>query len=46
MASWLVNEKYSEEAKKKLNGGQRRAEIMSTENNVIRIDFNPKKERH
>jgi len=46
MASWLVNEKYSEEAKKKLNGGQRRAEIISTENNVIKIDFNPKKERH
>ena len=46
MAAWLVNERYSEDAKKKLNGGERKAEIVSTENNVIKIDFNPKKERH
>tara|TARA_R110002111_G_scaffold91324_1_gene142171 strand:- start:324 stop:461 length:138 start_codon:yes stop_codon:yes gene_type:complete len=43
MAAWLVNEKYSEEGKKKLNGGRRRAEVLSTESNVIKIDFNPKK---
>ena len=43
MAAWLVNQKYP--AKEKLNGGQKRAEIISTENNVIKIDFNPKKER-
>ena len=42
MAAWLVNKKYPE--KEKLNGGQKRAEIISTENNVITIDFNPKKE--
>ena len=42
MAAWLVNQKYP--AKEKLNGGQKRAEIISTENNVITIDFNPKKE--
>ena len=44
MAAWMVNEKYAEEGKKKLNGGLRRAEVISTENNVIKIDFNPKKE--
>tara|TARA_R100000306_G_C4336736_1_gene123146 strand:- start:12 stop:368 length:357 start_codon:yes stop_codon:yes gene_type:complete len=44
MAAWLVTEKYAEEGKKKLNGGQRRAEVLSTENNVIKINFNPKKE--
>ena len=43
MAAWLVNQKYSD--KEKLNGRQKRAEIISTENNVIKIDFNPKKEQ-
>ena len=46
MAAWLVNEKYAEGSKKKLNGNNRDAEVISTENNVIRVDFNPKKERH
>ena len=44
MAAWLVNEKYSEEGKKKLNGGQRTAGVVSTEDNIIKVDFNPKKE--
>lgn len=44
MAAWLVNEKYTEKGKKKLNGGHRRAEIISTEDNIITIDFNSKKE--
>jgi len=46
MAAWLVNQKYSTEGKKKLNGGEKKAQVVSTENNVIKIDFNPKKERH
>jgi len=44
MAAWLVTQKYTEKGKKKLNGGSDRAEILSTENNVIKIDFNSKKE--
>jgi hypothetical protein len=43
MAAWLVNEKYSQESKKKLNGAQRKAGVISTKENVIKVDFSPKK---
>ena len=43
MAAWLVNEKYSEESKKKLNGSKRKAGVMSTKENIIKVDFSPKK---
>lgn len=44
MAAWLVNEQYAKASKKKLNGSQRQAGIINTKGNIIRVDFNLKKE--
>ena len=44
MASWIVNEKYAENSNGKLNGGARKAEIVMTEDNIIKVNFNRKKE--
>lgn len=43
MAAWLVDKKFSNGRKNKLNGGDR-VEIIGEKSNVIKVDFNPKKE--
>ena len=44
MAACLGKEKYSDEDKEKLNGDDPAERILANKDNVIHIDFRPKKE--